>query len=92
MCWPYEEVHAGTKGFSPTLQVGEGGFGVVYKATLRNTVCAVKVLKEVSGSAGAVHGGFWSSSMVAVLVHMGHFYSADICCVSVCRSMSILPC
>ncbi|XP_011619245.1 interleukin-1 receptor-associated kinase 1 isoform X1 [Takifugu rubripes] len=46
MCWSYEEVHAGTKGFSPTLQVGEGGFGVVYKATLSNTVCAVKVLKE----------------------------------------------
>uniref|UniRef100_H3CHQ5 Protein kinase domain-containing protein n=1 Tax=Tetraodon nigroviridis TaxID=99883 RepID=H3CHQ5_TETNG len=46
MCWSYEEVHAGTKEFSPTLQVGEGGFGVVYKATLRNTVCAVKVLKQ----------------------------------------------
>lgn len=64
MCWPYEEVHAGTKGFSPTLQVGEGGFGVVYKATLMNTVCAVKVLKEVSSSAGAAHGEFLSSSII----------------------------
>lgn len=50
MRWSYEEVHAGTEGFSPRLQVGEGGFGVVYKATLRNTVCAVKVLRQASGS------------------------------------------
>ncbi|XP_035501110.1 interleukin-1 receptor-associated kinase 1 isoform X2 [Scophthalmus maximus] len=46
MCWSYEEVHAGTKGFSPSLQVGEGGFGVVYRATLRNTDCAIKRLKQ----------------------------------------------
>ncbi|XP_061603647.1 interleukin-1 receptor-associated kinase 1 isoform X4 [Phyllopteryx taeniolatus] len=46
MCWSYEEVHAGTKGFSPALQVGEGGFGVVYRASLRNTDCAVKRLKQ----------------------------------------------
>ncbi|XP_061661951.1 interleukin-1 receptor-associated kinase 1 isoform X1 [Syngnathoides biaculeatus] len=46
MCWSYEEVHAGTKGFSPALQIGEGGFGVVYRASLRNTDCAVKRLKE----------------------------------------------
>uniref|UniRef100_G3N846 Protein kinase domain-containing protein n=1 Tax=Gasterosteus aculeatus aculeatus TaxID=481459 RepID=G3N846_GASAC len=46
MCWSYEEVHAGTGGFSPSLQVGEGGFGVVYRASLRNTDCAVKRLKQ----------------------------------------------
>ncbi|XP_053281568.1 interleukin-1 receptor-associated kinase 1 isoform X3 [Pleuronectes platessa] len=46
MCWSYEEVHAGTKGFSPSLQVGEGGFGVVYRATLGNTKCAIKKLKQ----------------------------------------------
>nr|XP_020469416.1 interleukin-1 receptor-associated kinase 1 isoform X1 [Monopterus albus] len=46
MCWSYEEVHAGTGGFSPSLHVGEGGFGVVYRATLRNTDCAVKRLKQ----------------------------------------------
>uniref|UniRef100_A0A8C3G650 Protein kinase domain-containing protein n=1 Tax=Cyclopterus lumpus TaxID=8103 RepID=A0A8C3G650_CYCLU len=46
MCWSYEEVHAGTMGFSPSLQVGEGGFGVVYRASLRNTDCAVKRLKQ----------------------------------------------
>lgn len=52
MFWSYEEVHAGTKGFSPTFQVGEGGFGVVYRATLRNTVFAVKVLRQVSDGVG----------------------------------------
>ncbi|XP_024149868.1 interleukin-1 receptor-associated kinase 1 isoform X2 [Oryzias melastigma] len=46
MCWPYEEVHAGTRGFSPALQVGEGGFGVVYRACLKNVDCAVKRLRQ----------------------------------------------
>ncbi|KAI3357053.1 hypothetical protein L3Q82_003682 [Scortum barcoo] len=46
MCWPFEEVHAGTEGFSHSLQVGEGGFGVVYRATMRNIDCAVKRLKQ----------------------------------------------
>ncbi|XP_040008703.1 interleukin-1 receptor-associated kinase 1 [Xiphias gladius] len=46
MRWSYEEVYSGTDGFSPSLQVGEGGFGVVYRATLRNTDCAVKRLKQ----------------------------------------------
>uniref|UniRef100_A0A3B3UC73 Protein kinase domain-containing protein n=1 Tax=Poecilia latipinna TaxID=48699 RepID=A0A3B3UC73_9TELE len=50
ICWTYEEVHAGTRGFSPSLQVGEGGFGVVYRATLSNMDCAVKRLRQVSQS------------------------------------------
>uniref|UniRef100_A0A8C9X5L7 Protein kinase domain-containing protein n=1 Tax=Sander lucioperca TaxID=283035 RepID=A0A8C9X5L7_SANLU len=33
-------------GVLPLLQVGEGGFGVVYRATLRKTDCAVKRLKQ----------------------------------------------
>ncbi|KAM4737010.1 interleukin-1 receptor-associated kinase 1 isoform 2-T2 [Anableps anableps] len=48
ICWTYEEVHAGTRGFSPSLQVGEGGFGVVYRATLNNMDCAVKRLRQDS--------------------------------------------
>ncbi|XP_005748049.1 interleukin-1 receptor-associated kinase 1 [Pundamilia nyererei] len=42
----YEEVYAGTNGFSPSLQIGEGGFGVVYRATLKDMKCAVKKFKE----------------------------------------------
>lgn len=52
MSWSFEEVHAGTQGFSPSLQVGEGGFGVVYRAALRNMDCAVKRLKQVGRSQG----------------------------------------
>ncbi|XP_062283466.1 interleukin-1 receptor-associated kinase 1 isoform X2 [Scomber scombrus] len=46
MCWVYEDVLAGTDGFSPARRVGEGGFGVVYRATLKNTECAIKRLKQ----------------------------------------------
>lgn len=45
--WPYEEVHAGTQGFSQAQQIGEGGFGVVYRASLKNMDCAVKKLRQV---------------------------------------------
>nr|XP_061802751.1 interleukin-1 receptor-associated kinase 1-like [Nerophis lumbriciformis] len=46
MCWSYKEVYDATQGFLAALQVGEGGFGVVYRAFLRNTDCAVKRLKQ----------------------------------------------
>lgn len=49
MCWPFEEVQCGTDNFSAARQIGEGGFGHVYRATLRNTDLAVKRLKEVKG-------------------------------------------
>lgn len=49
LCWPIEEVQRGTEDFSPSRQIGEGGFGHVYHASLRNTDCAVKRLKEASG-------------------------------------------
>lgn len=47
MFWSYEEVHAGTCGFCSALKVGEGGFGEVYRASLRNTDCAVKKFRQV---------------------------------------------
>ncbi|XP_061113436.1 interleukin-1 receptor-associated kinase 1 isoform X1 [Conger conger] len=48
MCWPFEELQHGTDNFSEALQIGEGGFGHVYRATLRNTEYAVKRLKQDS--------------------------------------------
>lgn len=59
----YEEVYAGTNGFSPCLQIGEGGFGVVYRATLKDMKCAVKKFKEVSQSrCSSVLRGFQTAS------------------------------
>lgn len=47
MSWPFEEIQGGTCNFSPCKQIGEGGFGHVYQAVMRNTEFAVKKLKEV---------------------------------------------
>ncbi|XP_053153873.1 interleukin-1 receptor-associated kinase 1 isoform X1 [Hemicordylus capensis] len=44
--WPLKELLQATGNFSEHLKIGEGGFGCVYQARLRNTVYAVKRLKE----------------------------------------------
>ncbi|KAL7988254.1 hypothetical protein Chor_007173 [Crotalus horridus] len=44
--WQLEELRQATDNFSERLKIGEGGFGCVYQARLRNTVYAVKRLKE----------------------------------------------
>uniref|UniRef100_A0A8C2M245 Interleukin-1 receptor-associated kinase 1 n=1 Tax=Cricetulus griseus TaxID=10029 RepID=A0A8C2M245_CRIGR len=45
-CWPLCEISQGTCNFSEELRIGEGGFGCVYRAVMRNTTYAVKRLKE----------------------------------------------
>ncbi|XP_021524513.2 LOW QUALITY PROTEIN: interleukin-1 receptor-associated kinase 1 [Aotus nancymaae] len=45
-CWPLCEISQGTHDFSEELKIGEGGFGCVYRAVMRNTAYAVKRLKE----------------------------------------------
>ncbi|XP_060737519.1 interleukin-1 receptor-associated kinase 1 isoform X3 [Tachysurus vachellii] len=52
MCWPFEEVQRGTDNFSAARQIGEGGFGHVYRASMRNTEFAVKRLKEQDSHMG----------------------------------------
>ena len=45
-----EEILQATKNFSPSLKVGQGGFGTVYKGMLDDgTLIAVKRAKTVSG-------------------------------------------
>uniref|UniRef100_A0A8D0H4U8 Interleukin 1 receptor associated kinase 1 n=1 Tax=Sphenodon punctatus TaxID=8508 RepID=A0A8D0H4U8_SPHPU len=50
--WPLRELLQATDHFSERLKVGEGGFGCVYRARLRNTDYAVKRLKEVTLGTG----------------------------------------
>lgn len=38
------ELEQATRGFDQELKIGEGGFGSVYKGTLRNTTVAIKLL------------------------------------------------
>uniref|UniRef100_A0A8C0LD15 Interleukin-1 receptor-associated kinase 1 n=1 Tax=Canis lupus dingo TaxID=286419 RepID=A0A8C0LD15_CANLU len=45
-CWPLSEISQSTHNFSDKLKIGEGGFGCVYRAVMRNTLYAVKRLKE----------------------------------------------
>ncbi|XP_044538912.1 interleukin-1 receptor-associated kinase 1 [Gracilinanus agilis] len=44
--WPLLEITQATRNFSEELKIGEGGFGCVYRAVMRNTSYAVKKLKE----------------------------------------------
>ncbi|KAM8933603.1 interleukin-1 receptor-associated kinase 1 isoform 2-T2 [Pelodytes ibericus] len=48
LLWNFNELVQGTNNFSPSSLIGEGGFGCVYKATMRNTEYAVKRLKQDS--------------------------------------------
>nr|GMC56886.1 cysteine-rich receptor-like protein kinase 2 [Ipomoea batatas] len=50
----YKDLKAATKGFSEENKLGQGGFGDVYKGTLKNgVVVAVKKLAMISGRAKA---------------------------------------
>ncbi|XP_068964521.1 interleukin-1 receptor-associated kinase 1 isoform X5 [Petaurus breviceps papuanus] len=44
--WPFLEIAQATCNFSEELKIGEGGFGCVYRAVMRNTSYAVKRLKK----------------------------------------------
>lgn len=48
LLWNFQEVIQGTRNFSKSFLIGEGGFGCVYKAVIRNTAYAIKRLKQDS--------------------------------------------
>lgn len=48
MKFTMEQIYKATRNFSPSLKIGQGGFGTVYKATLEDgTLAAVKRAKRV---------------------------------------------
>ncbi|XP_066436830.1 interleukin-1 receptor-associated kinase 1 [Eleutherodactylus coqui] len=48
LLWNFQDVIQGTRNFSQSFLIGEGGFGFVYKAVIRNTAYAIKRLKQDS--------------------------------------------
>ena len=42
------EIEEATRNFDPTLKIGEGGYGSIYKALLRHTTVAIKTLHSRS--------------------------------------------
>ncbi len=47
MVYTRTELEDATSGFDASKKIGQGGFGKVYRATLRRTDVAIKVLHEV---------------------------------------------
>ncbi|AQL02225.1 U-box domain-containing protein 35 [Zea mays] len=47
--YTWEEIQASTSSFSSALMIGKGSYGTVYRAKLRHTVAAVKVLNSPEG-------------------------------------------
>ncbi|KAK3131562.1 hypothetical protein QOZ80_6AG0508120 [Eleusine coracana subsp. coracana] len=47
--YTWEEIQASTSWFSADLMIGKGSYGTVYKAKLRHTVAAVKILNSPEG-------------------------------------------
>lgn len=44
----FSEIEEATQNFNPSLKVGEGGYGSIYKGLLRHTQVAIKVLHSHS--------------------------------------------
>lgn len=61
------ELEQATRGFDEALKIGEGGFGSVYKGSLRNTTVAIKLLHPQS-----MQGQSEFNQEVAVLSRVRH--------------------
>ncbi|XVF22541.1 hypothetical protein REPUB_Repub12eG0181000 [Reevesia pubescens] len=44
----FSEIEEATRNFDPTLKIGEGGYGSIYKGLLRQTTVAIKILHSHS--------------------------------------------
>lgn len=46
--FPFREIEEATRNFDPSLKIGEGGYGSIYKGFLRHTMVAIKILHSDS--------------------------------------------
>lgn len=46
--FPFREIEEATKNFDPSLKIGEGGYGSIFRANLRHTMVAIKILHSDS--------------------------------------------
>lgn len=44
--FPFPEIVEATRNFHPSLKIGEGGYGSIFKGSLRHTTVAIKILHE----------------------------------------------
>lgn len=65
--YSYEDMEAATNCFAEDNQIGEGGYGAVYKGKLHHTTVAIKVLKK-----GGVQGPQEFQQEVELLSHVHH--------------------
>ncbi|KAG0458630.1 hypothetical protein HPP92_021758 [Vanilla planifolia] len=65
-----KEIHKATKNFSPSLMVGQGGFGTVYKGTLDNGMLVA--VKRAKRSAYDKHLGTEFQSEIQTLARVEH--------------------
>ncbi|KAA0048965.1 U-box domain-containing protein 33-like isoform X2 [Cucumis melo var. makuwa] len=46
--FPFREIEEATKNFDPSLKIGEGGYGSIFRGNLRHTMVAIKILHSDS--------------------------------------------
>ncbi|XP_022147364.1 U-box domain-containing protein 33-like isoform X2 [Momordica charantia] len=51
--FPFREIEEATKNFDPSMKIGEGGYGSIYKGFLRHTMVAIKILHPDSSQGPA---------------------------------------
>ncbi|KAK7393167.1 hypothetical protein VNO78_21659 [Psophocarpus tetragonolobus] len=77
--YKYKDLKAATKNFSAENKLGEGGFGAVYKGTLKNgKIVAIK--KLVLGKSSKVEDDFESEVKLISNVHHRHLVRLLGCC------------
>ncbi|KAH1160072.1 hypothetical protein AAZX31_11G213000 [Glycine max] len=77
--YKYSDLKAATKNFSEKNKLGEGGFGAVYKGTMKNgKVVAVKIL--ISGNSNQIDDEFESEVTIISNVHHRNLVRLLGCC------------